>query len=126
MAGGKCKRRAVRFGKRAARFLGPVLGPLVPRVVETLRLLGDSIPELAGGHAKRRAVLAAVGAQAREIGHEAWDEAALALNSAAEGYVRAHIENSLESLTGGESLATLEAWSDSDFDPTPDDDDPVE
>lgn len=114
MAKGDCKRRTVRFAKAGARFLGPVLGALVPQMVGALRVLGDSIPELSGGRAKRKAVFQAVASEAEKLGHAAYDAARKRLTHEAVGFVRAHIQNALYNLESGESVGTLMAWAEED------------
>jgi hypothetical protein len=110
MAKGDCKRRVVRFGKRAARFLGPVLGALVPQAVGFLEMAKEQLPSVFGGHEKRRFVLEIVKTRAKEMGHEAYDGLKDHLTSQAESYVRAHIENSLENLRLGQPIEKLQNW----------------
>jgi hypothetical protein len=119
MAGGKCKRRFIKFGKTAARFLGPALLPIIPQVVQVLEL----IPSIAtGGHEKRRVVIDAVKNHAKAIGHDAYDAGKDALTSAAEGYVRASIEPALANLRSGVTMQELADWADEDGDDLPDED----
>lgn len=107
---GKCKRRVKRFSRRAAKFLGPVLGALVPQAVSALEVVKDMLPGAFGGHEKRAAVLNVVKVRAKELGHAAYDGAKDALTGEAESYVRAHIENSLDNLRDGQALASLQDW----------------
>ena len=48
MAKGDCKRRTVRFAKRGAKFLGPILGALVPQAVSFLEVAADLLPQAFG------------------------------------------------------------------------------
>lgn len=107
---GKCKRRMVRFGKAAARFLGPALGPVIPMAVNMIEMLSQSVPDLFDGHQKRRMVFAAVATEAKKIGHEAYDGTKNGLSSMAESYVRAALESALYNLREGKPLEELQDW----------------
>lgn len=110
MAKGDCKRRTVRFAKRGAKYLGAVLGPLIPQAVAGIETLLPLLPDAFDGHEKRRMVFRAVAAKAKEIGHEAYDTAKETLTSQAEAYVRAALESALENLRLGQPLSKLETW----------------
>ncbi len=113
MAKGDCKRRVVRFAKRGAAFLGPVLGALIPQLVSSVELLQGILPGAFGGHEKRQIVYNAIKAEAKKIGHEAYDAAKDEFEWRLESYTRAALESALENLRAGLPLEELQKWVDS-------------
>jgi hypothetical protein len=97
MAKGKCKRRVVRFGKWAGRFLGPMLGPFVPLAVQAVESFGSvvagKVPDMVfGGHEKRAMALELIKAEAKRIGHAVYDDARPESEAELERIARAQVE----------------------------------
>lgn len=115
---GKCKRRVVRFGKWAARFLGPALGPFVPLAVQAVESFGNvvaaKVPDMVfGGHEKRAMALDLIKSEARRIGHAVYDEARPETEAELERIARAAIEVAVEQMKRGEAkLSELREWTD--------------
>lgn len=124
---GKCKRRAVRFGKWAARVLGTAVGPRIPVYVElaeqTAKALKAQLPELVfGGHEKRRLVWDLVQSEAKRVGHDVFDDAKAVTLAELETATRAAIEAAVFQMkTGGDKLVELTDWDPGDLDDAPDD-----
>ena len=109
-----CKKRVVKFGKWAARTLGPVLGQHVLRTVGVLEDLSASIPDLLSGHDKRKVVIDSTIRKAREIGHSAFDEAKDTTVAELERASRAAIESAIFNIREGIAIDELADWSDAD------------
>ena len=97
-----CKKRTIRYAKKAWKVLGPVLAPHVTAMVGVLEELGDSIPELiTSNHDRRKIVISSTIKRAKAIGHDAFDDAKPLTIGALESAVRAQIERSLDGIREG-------------------------
>jgi hypothetical protein len=96
-----CKKATIKFARAAWRVLGPVLAPHVTAVVGVLDEVARQLPEAISNHDKRRIVIETTLARAREIGHEAYDDAKPVTIGMLEGAIRTQIERSLYLLREG-------------------------
>jgi len=115
---GKCRDRVKRFGRRAAKILGPILGAMIPGLVTAAEGLGAvvtaQLPDLVwGGHEKRKFVIDTVMREAKAIGHDAYSGAKALTLGQLEGATRAAIEAAVDNMRvgGAAAVAELADWS---------------
>lgn len=97
-----CKKRTIRYAKKAWQVLGPVLAPHVTAMVGVLEELGNDIPELiTSNHDRRKIVISNTLKKAKAIGHDAFDDAKPLTIGMLESAVRAQIERSLDGIREG-------------------------
>jgi hypothetical protein len=91
-----CKKATVKFAKRTWKILGPVLVPHVSAGIQLVEQLSKEMPGMiAGGHNKRKAVIDEALRKAKEIGHDAFDDAKEVSVGELESAVRVFIERQL-------------------------------
>lgn len=103
-----CKRATIKFAKHTWKILGPVLAPHVAQGVALVNEVRTLVPDLVrGGHAKRKLVIERTLRKAKEIGHDAYDDAKEVTLSQLEAAIRTQIERSVFLLEGA-----VDGWED--------------
>jgi hypothetical protein len=96
-----CKQKTVKFAKHVWAVLGPKLAPHVAESVALVNKLAPLLPDLlTGGHAKRKFVLDMALAEAKIIGHDAFDDAKEVTIAELKGAIRTQLERSVFLLNG--------------------------
>jgi hypothetical protein len=110
MAKGKCKKRAITFGKWVWKIIGPPTVVAITDTVKAIKTITDANPGWASNHKKREIVLNVAKVSWEKENGEAWDTAGDNL----EGAVRVVLENALHQIKDGADVIEAAVADDED------------